>query len=41
MRFECNRTPESELNQVSVVEERVLVTKDADFVDSLIVQGVP
>ena len=36
-----NRTPDRELNQLSVAEERVLVTKDTDFVDSLIVQGLP
>lgn len=36
-----NRTPDAAINQLSVAEERVVVTKDDDFVDSLIVQGVP
>jgi predicted nuclease of predicted toxin-antitoxin system len=36
-----NRTPDTVINQQSVAEERVVITKDADFVDSLIVQGVP
>jgi predicted nuclease of predicted toxin-antitoxin system len=29
------------INQLSVSEARVVVTKDRDFVDSLIVDGVP
>ena len=29
------------LNQLTVRESRVLVTKDADFVDSLVIQSVP
>ncbi|QXD17061.1 DUF5615 family PIN-like protein [Rhodocaloribacter litoris] len=36
-----NRTPDAELNRLSMREERVLITKDTDFVDSLIVKGVP
>ncbi|MEM6647435.1 MAG: DUF5615 family PIN-like protein [Bacteroidota bacterium] len=36
-----NRTPDEVINQRSVVEGRVVVTKDSDFVDSLIVRGVP
>lgn len=36
-----NRTPDRVINQVSMNEKRVVITKDADFVDSLIVQGVP
>lgn len=36
-----NRTPDAVINQISVDEERVVVTKDSDFVESLIVQGVP
>jgi predicted nuclease of predicted toxin-antitoxin system len=36
-----NRTPDAVINQLSVSEERIVVTKDSDFVDSLIVQGVP
>ena len=38
---QANRTPDAIINQVSVAEERVVITKDGDFVDSLIVQGVP
>ncbi|MFK7845089.1 MAG: DUF5615 family PIN-like protein [Rhodothermales bacterium] len=36
-----NRTTDSQLNRISVEQERVLVTKDTDFVDSLIIQKVP
>ena len=36
-----NRTPDTAINQLSVDDGRVVITKDADFVDSLIVQGVP
>ncbi|MEM1094703.1 MAG: DUF5615 family PIN-like protein [Bacteroidota bacterium] len=36
-----NRTPDEAINQRSVAESRAVVTKDSDFVDSLIVQGVP
>jgi len=36
-----NRTPDAVINQLSVSEERVVVTKDSDFVDSLIIDGVP
>jgi predicted nuclease of predicted toxin-antitoxin system len=36
-----NCTPDAVINQLSVSEERVVVTKDSDFVDSLIIQGVP
>ena len=36
-----NRTTDAEINQRSVQEQRVVVTKDADFVESLIIQGVP
>jgi predicted nuclease of predicted toxin-antitoxin system len=36
-----NRTPDIEINRLSVDEQRVVITKDADFVDSLIVKGVP
>lgn len=36
-----NRTPDALINQLSVSQKRIVVTKHADFVDSLIVQGVP
>ena len=38
---EGNRTPDEVINRLSISEERVVVTKDGDFVDSLIVRGVP
>jgi predicted nuclease of predicted toxin-antitoxin system len=36
-----NRTPDSEIARLSVADQRVVVTKDTDFVDSLIVHGLP
>ncbi len=36
-----NRTTDAEINQRSVQEQRVVITKDADFVESLIIQHVP
>jgi predicted nuclease of predicted toxin-antitoxin system len=36
-----NRTPDALINATSVDEERVVVTKDSDFVDSLVLRGVP
>ncbi len=36
-----NQTPDYVLNERSVIEERVLITKDADFVDSFILHDVP
>jgi len=36
-----NATPDEEINALSLREERVVVTKDADFVQSLILQGKP
>ena len=36
-----NRTPDAVINQLSLDEHRVVITKDTDFVDSLIVQGRP
>jgi len=36
-----SRTPDAVIKQLSVSEARVVVTKDRDFVDSLIVDGVP
>jgi predicted nuclease of predicted toxin-antitoxin system len=36
-----NRTPDSEIKELSLHEKRVLVTKDGEFVDSLILQGKP
>lgn len=36
-----NLTPDAVINDLSVAEERIVVTKDADFVNSLIVRGMP
>ena len=36
-----NRTPDWQINEISVAEQRVVVTKDADFVNSFLVSGVP
>jgi len=36
-----NRTPDEEINEITVQEERVLVTKDGDFVDSFMVKHRP
>jgi predicted nuclease of predicted toxin-antitoxin system len=36
-----NRTPDSELNRICATESRILVSKDADFVDSLILRDEP
>ncbi|MFQ3610829.1 MAG: DUF5615 family PIN-like protein [Fimbriimonadales bacterium] len=34
-----NRTTDAEIKQLSLSERRVIVTKDADFVDNLILHG--
>lgn len=36
-----NRTPDALINQISTDEQRVVVTKDADFRDSHLVKGQP
>ena len=36
-----NRTPDSILNELSVGEQRVLVTKDSDFVNSFLLRQEP
>jgi predicted nuclease of predicted toxin-antitoxin system len=36
-----NRTPDSVINELSLTQQRVVVTKDTDFVDSFILAGVP
>jgi len=36
-----NKTTDSEINQLSGNEQRIVITKDADFVDSFILQGKP
>lgn len=36
-----NATKDSEINSLSLREQRVVVTKDADFVQSLVLRGEP
>ena len=36
-----NRTQDEELNRLSVVQKRILVTKDVDFVSSFLLKGEP
>ena len=36
-----NRSTDAEINAISVREERAVVTKDADFVDSFVLSNVP
>jgi len=37
----ANRTTDTFINEFSIKEQRVVVTKDSDFVDSLVLQGTP
>jgi predicted nuclease of predicted toxin-antitoxin system len=36
-----NRTPDAEIKELSLREKRVVITKDGEFVDSFILQGIP
>jgi predicted nuclease of predicted toxin-antitoxin system len=36
-----NATPDSDLNSLSIQEQRILITKDADFVESFLLQKRP
>lgn len=36
-----NRTTDSQINEISQQEQRIVVTKDADFVDSYLLTGLP
>lgn len=36
-----NRTTDSELNEVSLRDQRILITKDSDFVNSFLLSGRP
>ena len=36
-----NRTPDTQINQVSLAEQRIVITKDADFVDSFWLRQEP
>lgn len=38
---QANRTSDAAINEQSMAEKRVVITKDGDFVQSLVVQGVP
>lgn len=38
---EGNRTPDWRINQLSLEEQRVVITKDTDFVNSFLLTGVP
>jgi predicted nuclease of predicted toxin-antitoxin system len=37
----ANKTTDHEINEIAVRESRVVVTKDSDFVDSLLLRGQP
>lgn len=36
-----NRTPDWRINEISLEEQRVVITKDADFVNTFLLSGVP
>ena len=36
-----NRTTDSEINRISAIEDRIVMTKDADFVHSFVLTGQP
>lgn len=36
-----NATTDSELNRISIEERRIVVTKDADFIESFLISGKP
>jgi predicted nuclease of predicted toxin-antitoxin system len=36
-----NRTPDSDLKEISLIEERIVITKDSEFVDSFVLKGMP
>jgi predicted nuclease of predicted toxin-antitoxin system len=38
---DANRTSDAVINELSAADERVVMTKDSDFVESLIVHGLP
>jgi predicted nuclease of predicted toxin-antitoxin system len=38
---EGNRTPDWRINQISIEEQRVVVTKDVDFVNSFLLSATP
>lgn len=38
---DVNRTSDARINEISVAEQRIVVTKDADFVNSFLISQVP
>jgi predicted nuclease of predicted toxin-antitoxin system len=38
---DANRTSDSRINELSLIEQRVVITKDADFVDSFLLANKP
>lgn len=36
-----NRTPDTVINEISINEQQIVVTKDSDFVNSFVLQGKP
>lgn len=36
-----NATPDTQINAISIQEQRIVITKDADFVQSFLLQGQP
>jgi predicted nuclease of predicted toxin-antitoxin system len=36
-----NRTTDDEINNISIQEQRIVITKDGDFVDSFFIKGKP
>jgi predicted nuclease of predicted toxin-antitoxin system len=36
-----NATPDSEINKLSILEQRIVITKDKDFVDSFLIKQEP
>lgn len=36
-----NRTPDSDIKEISLIEERIVITQDSEFVDSFVLKGMP
>jgi predicted nuclease of predicted toxin-antitoxin system len=36
-----NATPDSEINKLSILEQRIVITKDKDFLDSFLIKQEP
>lgn len=36
-----NRTPDSDIKESSLIEERIVITQDSEFVDSFVLKGMP